>query len=62
MGGINEKYEVELKPNQWTYLESMAEKHGLPDPSKALRCLVNYAIEEGSQEGAIFQEIRCTDC
>ncbi len=59
---MNDEYRVELKPRQWAYLEEMAEKHGLPDVSKALRCLVNFAVEEPDREGDIFQEIRCSDC
>ena len=59
---MNDTHQVELKPRQWAYLEAMAKKHGLPDASKALRCLVNFALEEADHEGDIFQEIRCSDC
>lgn len=57
-----EVYKVDLKKRQFEYLVAMANKHGLPDESKALRCLINYAIEESEQEDAIFAQIRCQDC
>ncbi len=53
---------IALKPQQLDYLKRMAEAHGLPDESKAVRCLVNYAIEMADREGEIFDEIRCRGC
>lgn len=58
----NRPYTVELKERQYEYLSRMAEKYDLPDVSKALRCLVNFAIEEEKREEEIFAEIRCMDC
>ena len=60
--GANRQYTVELKERQWTWLEEMAKKHKIPDTSKAVRCLVTFAIEKSEHEEAIFQEIRCGDC
>lgn len=57
-----DEHTVSLKKRQYDYLVAMANKHGLPDESKALRCLINYAIEETQQEDAIFSQIRCLDC
>ena len=39
-----------------------AKKHNLPDRSKALRCLITFAMEQTEQEASIFTEIRCTSC
>ncbi len=58
----NRQHTLELKPEQFDYLTRMAKKYDLPDESKALRCLINYAIETTGQEKAIFDEIRCTHC
>ena len=52
---------LELKERQLTYLDEMVKKHNLPDRSKAMRCLINYAIQETDQEESIFTEIRCLD-
>lgn len=56
-----EEYTLSLKKRQFEYLVAMANKHGLPDESKALRCLINYALEEHDQENAIFEQVRCLD-
>jgi len=48
-----------LTDTQLEYLELMAEKHSLPDVSKALRCLVSYAMAEPTREDAIFEVVRC---
>jgi hypothetical protein len=59
---MNEQYTVQLKPRQYQYLQEMARKYGLPDVSKALRCLIDFAIESPQQEKDIFQTVRCKDC
>ena len=44
------------------FIEEMTAKYNLPDVSKTMRCMVNYAREvETAQEG-IFAEIRCLNC
>ncbi len=58
----NQEYRLELKERQHAYLEAAADRHNLPDASKALRCLINYAIEHPDKEDEIFDEIRCLDC
>lgn len=59
-------YTVTLHPAQQRFLEQAIEKYGLPDSGKALRCVINYAIEQaerdGSAEESIFTDIRCYDC
>lgn len=62
MSAPNEAREVELKDSHWQYLERMMNERGLPDLDKALRCLVNHAIDRSDLEGEIFDEIRCDDC
>ena len=53
---------IAIKPQQLDYLKRMAQEHDLPDEGKAIRCLVNYAIETADKEGEIFDEIRCRGC
>ena len=42
-------------------LESIAEKYDLPDASKAIRCLLDYAAKDGDWD-EIFKVIRCRHC
>ena len=53
---------LELKENQLEYLDAMAKKHNLSDGSKALRCLITFAMQESEHEASIFSEIRCVNC
>ena len=53
---------LELKESQLDYLEAMASKYDLPDRSKALRCLVTFAMHETENEESIYTEIRCSNC
>lgn len=59
----NRKYNLELKEGQYHYLTRMAKKYGLPDESKVIRCLINYAMEQSADgERDIFEEVRCLEC
>ena len=62
MSAPNEPREIALKESHWEFLERMVTEHGLPDVDKALRCLVNHAIDRSELEPDIFTEIRCYDC
>ena len=53
---------LELKEAQLKFLDEMATKHNLPDRSKALRCLVTFAMKEAEHEDSIFRQIRCANC
>jgi hypothetical protein len=52
-------YTVETDHKAW--LESMAVKYKLPDASKALRVLLDFAMEDGDEK-TIFRQIRCRHC
>lgn len=59
----HKSYTLELKEPQFQYLTRMAKKYDLTDEGKALRCLVNFALEQKEAvEKDIFEEIRCFDC
>ena len=53
---------IELEPDKIAFLEQMASVYGLPDVSKAVRCLVNYARENPDKQESIFSEIHCVNC
>ena len=55
-------HSVELESGKVEFLEQIARKYELPDVSKAIRCLINYARENPDQLDAIFAEVRCLDC
>jgi hypothetical protein len=55
-------YSIELESEKMRFLEEMVQKYGLPDPAKAIRCLINYARENPDKHHDIFEEVRCLDC
>lgn len=59
MSKINESFEIQADHKEW--LESMVEEYNLTDASKALRILLDYALEDGDA-GEIFQTVRCRHC
>jgi len=50
-----------IEADQQTWLENMARQHDLRDASKALRVVLDHAIEDG-EEQEIFGKIRCLRC
>ncbi len=55
------KVTFEIHPDSFEMLMRATEKHGLPDVSKALRCLLDYAATDGDW-AAIFGKVRCRRC
>ena len=53
--------EFTVEADQRAWLESMAAEHHLADESKALRVLLDFAMEEGDK-ALIFEQIRCARC
>jgi hypothetical protein len=53
---------IDLEAAKVEFLKEMADKHGLPDIGKAVRCLINYARENPDRHAEIFDEVRCIDC
>ncbi len=58
----NHPVTVQLKERQCAYLRQMAQKHDLPDEWKALRVLIDFAVQEKDLEDRIFAQVRCLDC
>jgi hypothetical protein len=62
MSAPKSQYTIELTQQQFQFLGDIARAYDLPDESKALRCLINYAVAEPERHEYIFAEIRCMDC
>ena len=54
-----EKFEIEADQLEW--LKAMAESYSLPDASKALRVVLDHAMQD-ADEDQIFMAIRCRRC
>ena len=55
-------YSFELEKEMMEFMEQMTAKYDLPDVSKAMRCLINYALDVDGVQDAIFAEMRCLSC
>ena len=55
-------YSIELEKDMMSFLEQMTAQYSLPDVSKTVRCLVNYALVVEEARDDIFAEIRCLNC
>jgi len=52
---------LEIETDQLAWLKEMADAHGLPDASKALRVVLDHAMMD-ADEDQIFMSIRCRRC
>ena len=61
---MSEKKDVsfEIYSDSEKMLEQIINKYDLPDKSKALRCLLDYAEEKESDWDDMFATIRCNRC
>ena len=61
---MSEKKDVsfEIYSGSEKMLEQITDKYDLPDKSKALRCLLDYAEEKESNWDDMFATIRCNRC
>ncbi len=59
---MRQELEVELKKFQLDYLKKIVDRYDLADSGKAIRCLIDYAIEEEGSEEEIFKFERCHSC
>ncbi len=57
-----EMYSLELETDMMEFMEQITAQYDLPDVSKAMRCLVNYARDADGVQEAIFAEMRCLNC
>ncbi len=61
MAGVKVEVPFEVHPDTCEMLALIAERYGLPDASKALRCLLDYAATDGDWD-EIFGRVRCRRC
>ena len=61
---MSEKKDVsfEIYSDSEKMLEQITDKYDLPDKSKALRCLLDYAEERESDWDDMFATVRCYRC
>ena len=61
---MSEKKNVsfEIYSDSEKMLEQIVDKYDLPDQSKALRCLLDYAEEKEGDWDDIFATVRCNRC
>ena len=51
---MRQEHAIELKEFQLEYLEKIVADYDVPDIGKAVRCLIDYAIEEKDKEKEFF--------
>ena len=61
MAGEKTSVTFDINRDAQDMLKRIAEKYKLPDASKALRCLLDYAATDGDWD-EIFAKIRCRRC
>ena len=61
MAGAKAQVQFEINPDTFEMLVRIAERYNLPDVSKALRCLLDYAATDGDWD-EIFKTVRCRRC
>ena len=63
MAGIKVKVDWEVRDYHINFLKDMAEKYGIKDQAKAMRVLIDYALQDGDLD-LIFDKknMRCIAC
>ena len=61
MSGDKVAQSFQVSPAHLDFLREMVRTYDLPDIDKAVRILLDYAMEDGDQD-EIFKEIRCLRC
>lgn len=61
MAGEKNTEEFEINEDQLDWLEDMATKYELTDRDKALRIVLDHAMQEADEE-PLFTKIRCHHC
>ena len=59
---VKKDVSFEIYSDSEKMLEQIVDKYDLPDKSKALRCLLDYAEEKESDWDDMFATIRCNRC
>ncbi len=62
MAGEKESYQINLNPNQMTFIRNAKEKYKIPDESKVMRIVMDYLMSNPGIHNTVFSEIRCMRC
>ena len=62
MTGSKIKVTFEIHADSYELLKTILDRYGLPDTSKALRCLLAYSASDESDWDDIFRKVRCLRC
>ncbi len=57
-----QEYSIELKDRHHEYLQEMIEKYSVEDLGKAIRILIDHAIDAKDMETVLWEDERCLDC
>ena len=63
MAGIKVKIDWDVRDYHINFLKDMSEKYGIKDEAKAMRVLIDYALQDGDLD-LIFDKknMRCIAC
>jgi hypothetical protein len=62
MAGETIKITFAIHPDSYELLKTVRDRYGLPDTSKALRCLLDYSGSDEADWDLIFNTVRCRRC
>jgi hypothetical protein len=62
MAGVKQSVSFEVQQDAVRMLDAAAQKYGLPDKSKALRVLLDYAAANEDKWEEIFGGVHCMRC
>jgi len=62
MAGPKETYEVELNPDQMSFVRSLKDQFSIANESKTLRIMLDYLISNPDVHDAVFTQRRCLRC
>ena len=62
MAGPKDKYEVELNPDQMSFVRSLKDQFSIASESKTIRIMVDYLISNPDVHDVIFDQRRCLRC
>ncbi len=63
MAGIKVKIDWEARDYQISFLKDMAEKYSIKDEAKAMRVLIDYALQDGDLDFIFAKKnMRCIAC
>ena len=62
MAGEKESYQINLNPNQVTFIRNAKEKYNIPDENKVMRIVMDYLMSNPGIHNTVFSEIRCMRC